>query len=125
MKQAKKLVLIGTLLASVATHADTITGEVLDTLPGKGAIGISGFLLGGFATGGPAGALLGGTLGWLVGGEAQEVIGVGGTAYRVRKADGSEVTVRSPNRSWSVGDQVQIIDNRLVAERPALAASSR
>lgn len=125
MQQLKRIVLTGALLASAPVDADTVTGEVLDTMPGKGVVGISGFLLGGFATGGPVGALLGGGLGWLLGDKAQQAVGEGGTAYRVRTSDGELVIVRSPNESWDVGDEVQIVGNRLVAEQAVLEVSSR
>lgn len=125
MTYAKRLTLTGTLLAAASVHADTVTGELVDTMPGKVVGGVSAFLLGGFTTGGPAGALLGGGIGWLLGDKSQEAIGMGDTAYRVTTSDGREVTVRSPNKSWPIGDEVRIVNKRLVAEPSALEVSSR
>jgi len=125
MKQAIGLALAGALLASTTAYADTVTGEVLDTMPGKGVAGVSGFLVGGFASGGPAGALVGGVLGWILGDTTQQALGVGDTAYRVETADGKEVVVRSPNQSWATGDEVRIVGNRLVAASTAMEVSSR
>jgi hypothetical protein len=95
-------------------QADTVIGEVPDTLPGKSFGGLSGFMAGA-AAGGPIGAALGAGFGWLVGREAQKSTGLGGKAYRVAREDGSEITVRSPARTWSAGDRVRIVGGRLVA----------
>jgi outer membrane lipoprotein SlyB len=125
MEQLKKLALMGAMLASATAVADTVTGHAIDTAPAKTAVGISGFLLGGAVTGGPVGALIGGGLGWVLGDKSQEAIGVGDTAYRVRKDDGEEVVVRSPKGTWFIGDEVEIIGNRLVAAPSAETARSR
>lgn len=127
MNLLKRLVAISVLLTSTlaSVHADTITGEALDTMPGKGVGSLSGFLMGGFVSGGPLGALLGGGLGWLLGDKTQAAAGLGDTAYRVEKANGEVVIVRSPNKAWSVGDEVRIVGKRLVAEHHALEVSRR
>jgi outer membrane lipoprotein SlyB len=82
---------------------------------------MTGFMVG--ATGGPLGAIAGAGIGWLFGGEVQKTTGLTGKAYRVRRTDGSEVVVRSPGRSWSAGDRVRIVNNRLVADESAAEAS--
>lgn len=101
------------LLASTV-QADTVTGEAPDTIAGKGFGGFSGFMIGA-VTGGPIGALLGAGIGGFGGGVAQQATGLNGTAYVVEHEDGSETVVRSPNRSWSPGDQVHIVNRRLVS----------
>ena len=83
------------------------------------------FLIGGFASGGPIGALAGAGLGWILGDKTQEALGVGGKAYRVTTESGEEIVVRSPNKHWENGDQVRIVGNRLVAESSVLEVSSR
>jgi len=113
MKRSAFLVLVCALRAG-ALHADTVVEAVPDILPGKGFGGLSGFMAGA-AAGGPIGAAIGAGLGWLVGGETHKSTGLGAPAYRVRRSDGSETVVRSPNRSWSPGDRVSIVDSRLVA----------
>jgi outer membrane lipoprotein SlyB len=101
-----------------ATVADTVIGEMPDTLPASGFGGYSG-LMAGFVVGGPVGAAIGAGAGWLAGDTVQKSAGLSGRAYRVRRDDGSEVTVRSPNRTWSSGDRVRIVERRLVAARDA------
>jgi outer membrane lipoprotein SlyB len=109
------MLLVLALQAGIA-HADRIIEEVPDTLPGKGFGGLSGFMAGA-AAGGPVGALVGAGIGWLGGGAIQEVSDTAGTAYKVKREDGSTTTVRSPNRKFTAGDRVQIVANRLVADR--------
>jgi hypothetical protein len=106
--------LLGMLLNAGLAQADTVIGEVPDTLPGKGFGGLSGFMAGA-AAGGPVGAAIDAGLGWLVGGETQKATGLSGQAYRVAREDGSEITDRSPARTWSGGDRVRIVGGRLVA----------
>lgn len=86
---------------------------------------VQGVCLGGFASGGPIGALAGAGLGWILGDKTQEALGVGGKAYRVTTESGEEIVVRSPNKHWENGDQVRIVGNRLVAESSVLEVSSR
>ena len=108
-----------------AKSLEPLTGETLDTTAGKSAVGVPGFLIGGFASGGPIGALAGAGLGWILGDKTQEALGVGGKAYRVTTESGEEIVVRSPNKHWENGDQVRIVGNRLVAESSVLEVSSR
>ena len=108
-----------------AKSLEPLTGETLDTTAGKSVVGVSGFLIGGFASGGPIGALAGAGVGWILGDKTQEALGVGGKAYRVTTESGEEIVVRSPNKHWENGDQVRIVGNRLVAESSVLEVSSR
>lgn len=114
MKTRSVLLLLLMSLHVGVTPADTVIGEVPDTLPGKGFGGLTGFMAGAGA-GGPIGAVLGAGLGWLVGGETQKATGLSGQAYRVAREDGSEIIVRSPGRSWTAGDRVGVVGGRLVA----------
>lgn len=99
--------------ASLAS-ADVVIAEEADTLLGKTTGAWAGILVGG-AAGGPLGALALGAIGAWSGGEVQETAGLNGTAYRVRREDGSETVVRSPNHQWAKGDRVEIAGNRLIA----------
>ena len=114
MKMRTVSLLLAMLLNAGLTQADTVIGEVPDTLPGKSFGGLSGFMAGA-AAGGPVGAAIGAGLGWLVGGETQKATGLSGQAYRVAREDGSKITIRSPARTWSAGDRVRIVGGRLVA----------
>lgn len=127
MKKMTAFMLISLTLHAASVHADTVVEEVPDTLPGEGFGGFSGFMAGA-AAGGPIGALVGAGVGWLGGRAIQGGSGLEGTAYRVKRGDGSEKIVRSPKRRFSPGDRVQIVSSRLVADsegntEPALASS--
>lgn len=91
--------------------------EVPDTLPGKGFGGLSGFMAG--ATVGPLGAIAGAGIGALGGALFQSETGLGDRAYRIAKDDGTQAVVRSPGKSWSKGDQVEVVGGRLVAKSSA------
>jgi outer membrane lipoprotein SlyB len=108
------LLTVMVVLQAGMVHADTVIDEVPDTLPGKGFGGLSGFMAGA-AAGGPVGAIVGTGIGWLGGSATQEAAGAAGKAYRVKREDGSETVVRSPNREFSPGDRVKIVGSRLVA----------
>lgn len=114
MKKPGISLVLAIMLQAGVGHADTVTREVPDNLPGKGFGGLSGFMIGA-AAGGPIGAVVGIGIGWLVGGETQEATGLSGTTYQVRREDGSETFVRSPNQIWSPGDRVRIVNSRLIA----------
>lgn len=114
MKTHTLSLLMATALYAGVVPADTVVDEVPDTLPANSFGGYSG-LMAGFIVGGPVGAAIGAGVGWLAGGAVQKSAGLSGRAYRVARDDGREVTVRSPNRSWSTGDRVRIVGNRLVA----------
>lgn len=115
MKKLNVSMMLALALQAGIAHADTVIEEVPDTLPGKSFGGVSGFMAGAVA-GGPVGALLGAGIGWLGGGATQDATGTAGTAYKVKREDGSETVVRSPNRKFAAGDKVQIVANRLVAD---------
>jgi len=115
MKILSASILLATVLQAGLVHADTIIEEVPDTAPGVSFGGISGFMAGA-AAGGPVGAAIGAGLGWLVGAEVSRSTALGGQAYRVLRDDGEETVVRSPGQSWSPGDRVRIVGNRLVAD---------
>lgn len=115
MKRLRVSMLLAAVLQAGTVHADTVIEEVPDALPGKGVGGFSGFMAGA-AAGGPVGALVGAGIGWLGGGAAQDATGTTGTAYKVKRNDGSEIIVRSPNRRFASGDRVQIVANRLVVD---------
>jgi len=116
MKKLGISLLVAMVLQAGTVNADTVIKEVPDTLPGKGFGGISGFMTGA-AAGGPIGAIIGIGLGWLGGGAIQEAAGSAGKGYHVRREDGSETVIRSPNHEFSPGDRVKIVGNRLVADR--------
>lgn len=115
MKKLSVYFLIAMALQTAGVHADTVIKEVPDTLPGKGFGGLSGFMVG-VAAGGPIGAVIGTGIGWLGGGATQNATGTAGRAYQVKREDSSETVVRSPNREFLPGDQVQIVGDRLVAD---------
>ncbi len=118
MKVITPYLLAGALLNAGLATADVVVGEEADTVVGKMTGGWLGFLLGG-AAGGPIGAFALGGLGGWSGGEIQESADMGGAAYRVRRDDGSELVVRSPNKKWDEGDHVRVSGRRLVeAESP-------
>ena len=99
MKKRIVSLLFMILLKAGVAQADTVIGEVPDTLPGKGFGGVSGFMAGA-AAGGPIGAAIGAGVGWLVGGETHRATGLSGAAYRVLHDDGTVTIVRSPGRTW-------------------------
>ncbi|MGD8852068.1 MAG: hypothetical protein PVI28_06615 [Gammaproteobacteria bacterium] len=113
MKRRSVSLLLTLLFKAGVAQADTVTGDVPDTLPGSSFGGLSGFMAGA-ATGGPIGGVVGAGLGWLVGGQAHEATGLTDAAYRVAHDDGSETVVRSPGRTWSPGDRVRVVGARLV-----------
>jgi outer membrane lipoprotein SlyB len=124
MKRFHPWLFLALALQAGLAHGDIVIRAVPDTLPGKSLGGLSGFMIG--AVTGPIGAAVGAGLGWFGGGHAQESAGLG-TAYLVRRDDGTETVVRSPNRTWAPGDTVRIVRGRLVAEEKAdkLTVSSR
>lgn len=106
------LIIVATLHMGLAS-ADTVIAEVPDTLPGKGFGGLTGFMIG--ATAGPLGALVGAGIGALGGALFQQGTGLSDHAYRIAGEDGRQTVVRSPRRSWSEGEQVEILNGRLVS----------
>lgn len=115
MKVITTYLLAGLLLNAGLATADVVIAEEADTVVGKMSGGWVGFLLGG-VVGGPIGAFaLGGAGAWS-GGEVQQAAGLEGAAYRIKRDDGSELVVRSPNKNWNQGDHVQVSGHRLVEE---------
>ncbi len=115
MKVITPYLLAGILLNSGLATADVVVAEEADTVVGKMTGGWAGFLLGG-VVGGPIGAfVLGGAGGWS-GGAVQQAAGLQGAAYRIKRDDGSELVVRSPNKNWNQGDHVRVSGGRLVEE---------
>jgi outer membrane lipoprotein SlyB len=114
MKLKTLLLIFAAILPVGLANADTVIEEVPDTLPGTGFGGLTGFMVG--ATAGPFGALAGAGIGALGGALFQRETGFSGHAYRIQKEDGTHAVVRSPGRSWSNGDQVEVVSGRLVAK---------
>lgn len=114
MNRTAVVVIGGLALCASGVMADQVIEQVPDTLPGKAFGGLSGFMAGS-VIGGPAGAIVGALAGaWTVG-ALQNGTAAHDYAYRVEKADGQKVVVRSPGQAWSNGDQVSIVGNRLQA----------
>ncbi|HEB28144.1 MAG TPA: hypothetical protein ENI05_10280 [Porticoccus sp.] len=113
MKAITPYLLAGILLNTGPVTADVVISEEADTAVGKMTGGWAGFLLGG-AVGGPIGAFVLGGLGGWSGSEIQQAVGMEGAAYRVKREDGSELVVRSPNKKWDQGDLVHVSGRRLV-----------
>lgn len=114
MKSMRKILLSAALVLATGVQADIVVREVPDTAPGKGYGGVTGLMVG--SVGGPLGAVVGVGVGLLLGGEAQEVLGLEGKAYEVRAFDGSLRTVRSPNQIFEPGDEVVIQNGRLIKQ---------
>jgi outer membrane lipoprotein SlyB len=102
------------LLYGSMVSAAEIKGRVADNTSGRMVAGWAGFLVGG-AAGGPAGAIAGGLISAWGGAKVQQASGQSGTAYEVELDDGSREVVRSPNLTWQVGDQVEVVGNRLTS----------
>jgi hypothetical protein len=113
MNRHKLALLCAMTLHIGLVNADTVISETTDTLPGKGFGALGGFMAG--ATAGPVGALAGAGIGALGGALFQRASGVSDHAYVVEADDGSRRAVRSPGRTWSPGDQVKVVDGRLVS----------
>lgn len=108
-------------VAGVVQAAEVVT-ETTDTTAG-GAVGVlTGVMVGG-AAGGPIGALVGAGVGLFAGKGVQEGAGLEDRAYRVRKENGEQEVIRSPNRAFDDGEKVVIQGGRLHA--PSEAVSSR
>ena len=75
-------------------------------------------MLVGGAVGGPVGALLGAGAGLFIGSGVQSATGQQGHAYKVRDSAGEVQTVRSPNETFVVGQQVEVTGIRLRSTTP-------
>lgn len=116
MKQIHVVVLSATLgiFGAASAIADEVISQEGDTTVGSGFGAGTGVLVGG-AVGGPVGALVGAGVGLFVGGGVQTVSGLEGRAYKVRSGAGEEQVVRSPNESFTIGQQVETSGGRLRA----------
>lgn len=101
------------LLVAGGVQADEVLSTTHDNTAGKAAGAVTGVMIG--AVGGPLGALVGAGIGWLAGWGVQEGAGLSESAYTVRSADGETKVVRSPNRQFAVGEQVDQRGGRLYA----------
>lgn len=63
---------------------------------------------------------VGGPVGGLFGGEAQDAAGLSDRAYKVRTAEGDVKELRSPNREFAVGDKVETRGNRVYEDRKSV-----
>lgn len=120
MKKFGILALTLGLLTVSSVNADEIVSEVKDQTSGKATGGMTGMMVG--AVGGPIGALVGAGIGALFGSEAQEASDTSDRAYVVRTDSGELKTVRSPNRTFAVGDKVEIRGNRPHPKKPKVTA---
>ncbi|MEQ8803757.1 MAG: hypothetical protein RLP45_17110 [Haliea sp.] len=95
-----------TLYAGSAAAAE-VTGHSPDKTGGRILGGWTAFLIGGAAAG-PVGAIVAGLGGAWAGGEVQEASGNSGQLHRIRTDSGETLTLRSPGRTFAVGEQVSI-----------------
>ncbi|SFP51340.1 hypothetical protein SAMN05216229_10365 [Geopseudomonas sagittaria] len=102
------------LLLAASVQADEVLSTAHDNTAGKSVGALTGVMVGG-AAGGPLGALVGAGIGWLAGWGVQEGTGLSENAYQVRTADGDTKVVRSPNRQFAIGEQVDRQAGRLHA----------
>lgn len=119
MKLHGILALSLTLVTVSSVHADEVLSETRDHTAGKAAGGVTGLMIG--AVGGPIGALVGAGVGMLIGGAAQDGTDSHDRAYVIRTDEGEIKTVRSPNRVFAVGEQVEYRGNRLYESNQEVA----
>lgn len=103
--------LIALALHTSGTSAAEVTGHSPDKTGGRMLGGWTAFLIGGAAAG-PVGAIAAGLGGAWAGGEIQEVSGNSGQLHHVKTDAGQTLTLRSPNQTFAVGEQVTIAGNR-------------
>lgn len=108
------------LLPGTANAAEVVAHSP-DKTAGRLMGGSTALLIGGFATGGPAGAIGAGLLGAWLGGELQEAAGQSGQLLHVRTEGGDVRVLRSPGQTFPVGQEVIIRDGR---PRPVEESSS-
>lgn len=102
------------LMTATGAQADEVIASAHDHTAGKFSGALTGLMLGG-AVGGPVGVVVGAGLGWFAGWGVQETTGLSGRAYKVRNDEGVIKTVRSPNKTFAIGDQVEQRAGRLYA----------
>lgn len=118
------LALSVSLLVAGGVQADEVLATAHDNTAGKSVGALTGVMVGG-AAGGPAGALIGAGIGWLAGWGVQEGTGLSENAYQVRNDDGETRMVRSPNRQFAIGEQVDRRGGRLHARADSGQAMDR
>ncbi|MBB3103346.1 hypothetical protein [Azomonas macrocytogenes] len=112
MKKFAHLSLYMFLAGSVTANAAEIMMEKEDTSIGKGYGALSTMMLGA-AAGGPIGAVAGSVAGFFAGGETQKAVGGSQKAYIVRTEDNRDVWIRSPNREYQIGQDVDVVRGRI------------
>ena len=108
---------LSTCLIALALHTSSasaaeVTGHSPDKTSGRMLGGWTAFLIGGAAAG-PIGAIVGGLGGAWVGGEIQEASGTNNQLHHVKTDEGQTLTLRSPNQTFAVGEQVTIAGNQI------------
>lgn len=94
-----------------ASRADVVVGHSPDNTAGHLIGGSVSLLLGGFAFGGPAGAIGAGVLGAWLGGEIQQASGNSGDLHHIETGEGVRI-VRSPEQYYPPGREVVIKNGR-------------
>lgn len=112
MKASPILALTLTLLATPFAQADQVIREVPENTAGRGYGALSGIMLGA-AAGGPIGALAGAGAGFWLGGSLQQQMGLSGRAYEIEDAQDERHVVRSPNETFSPGQNVRRQGSRI------------
>lgn len=102
------------LLAMQSVQAAEVVAEKEENSVGTGFGGLTGLMVGA-AAGGPIGAVVGAVVGGWSGAQVQSASGNTGTAYMVRDDEGEERWIRSPNRRFEPGQQVDLNQGRIVA----------
>ena len=100
------------LLAAQSAQAVEVVAQKEENLVGTSFGGLTGLMVGAVA-GGPVGAVVGAAVGGWSGAQVQRASGQSGTAYRVRDEAGEERWVRSPQRRFERGQQVDLRQGRL------------
>lgn len=112
MKRLALLAITTGLLAMQSLQAAEVVAEREENAVGTGFGGLTGLMVGA-AAGGPVGALVGVAVGGWSGAQLQRASGQSGTAYRMRDEAGEERWVRSPQRRFERGQQVELRQGRL------------
>ncbi|HBZ93889.1 MAG TPA: hypothetical protein DEO91_09335 [Pseudomonas sp.] len=103
------------LAATSVLQAAEVVAEREENSIGAGFGGLSGLMLGA-AAGGPVGALVGAAAGLWSGAQVQYGREKSGSSYVVRREDGREQWVRSPNGRFQRGQQWEMNRIRLLAQ---------
>lgn len=103
------------MLTCTLANADEVISARQDRLVGGGFGGLSGFMLGA-AGGGPIGALVGGGLGFFAGQGVQSAAGLEQALYTVQADDGTQSRVRTSDKHFLAGQQVERDGGKLTAQ---------